>query len=274
MVPSSGCALPRAHKQKLFCSVSWSAYACLCNTRIRTRAQMRTRACAHTMNHAHPCTHSLSPCLPRSPCCSLSRSLTRTQARRPFKADMVVRSSSAMCKCLAAFHAWACFTRRCRSASWSCWVCTLFIVPHTWDCHHICDAWQRPAMRVSHILHIVLSCSSQWCTWLYEMQCVIWLAICVCSVNITLGLKEDRNLITGLHTVADVYCNCCQSILGWKYVRVYPSSAPTSLPCFLSCTMSLARLHSRTRILLTAKLLGDRLRRLRTAKSTRRGNVL
>jgi len=38
-------------------------------------------------------------------------------------------------------------------------------------------------------------------------------------VNITLGPKEDRILITGLHTVADVYCNCCQTILGWKYVR-------------------------------------------------------
>ena len=33
-------------------------------------------------------------------------------------------------------------------------------------------------------------------------------------VNITLGAKEDRNLITGLHTVADVYCNSCQTILG------------------------------------------------------------
>lgn len=42
--------------------------------------------------------------------------------------------------------------------------------------------------------------------------------MCVRSVNISMGVKEDRNLITGLHTVADVYCNSCQTVLGWKYV--------------------------------------------------------
>lgn len=30
-------------------------------------------------------------------------------------------------------------------------------------------------------------------------------------------------LITGLHTVADVYCNSCHTVLGWKYVRAHPS---------------------------------------------------
>jgi hypothetical protein len=44
------------------------------------------------------------------------------------------------------------------------------------------------------------------------------------SVNISLGPKEDRVLITGLHTVADVYCNCCQACLGWKYVEAYEES--------------------------------------------------
>uniref|UniRef100_A0A7S4KLT5 Protein yippee-like n=1 Tax=Guillardia theta TaxID=55529 RepID=A0A7S4KLT5_GUITH len=43
-------------------------------------------------------------------------------------------------------------------------------------------------------------------------------------VNITLGPKEDRILITGLHTVADVYCNCCQAVLGWKYVEAFEES--------------------------------------------------
>jgi len=38
-------------------------------------------------------------------------------------------------------------------------------------------------------------------------------------VNITLGPREDRLLITGLHTVSDIYCSCCQQVLGWKYVR-------------------------------------------------------
>lgn len=44
-----------------------------------------------------------------------------------------------------------------------------------------------------------------------------------CRVNITMGVKEDRNLITGLHTVADVYCSSCQTILGWKYVTARPT---------------------------------------------------
>lgn len=40
-------------------------------------------------------------------------------------------------------------------------------------------------------------------------------------MNITVGVKEDRQLITGLHTVADVYCGDCREVLGWKYERAY-----------------------------------------------------
>lgn len=39
-----------------------------------------------------------------------------------------------------------------------------------------------------------------------------------CSVNVSLGPKEDRQMTTGRHTVSDIYCNCCQQIVGWKYV--------------------------------------------------------
>ncbi|KAF0911175.1 hypothetical protein E2562_007953 [Oryza meyeriana var. granulata] len=39
-------------------------------------------------------------------------------------------------------------------------------------------------------------------------------------VNICLGPNEDRYLITGLHTVNDIYCSCCQQILGWRYYVV------------------------------------------------------
>lgn len=38
-------------------------------------------------------------------------------------------------------------------------------------------------------------------------------------VNVTWGPKEERVLITGLHTVADIYCTSCNTVLGWKYVR-------------------------------------------------------
>ncbi|PQQ00760.1 putative yippee-like protein [Prunus yedoensis var. nudiflora] len=43
-------------------------------------------------------------------------------------------------------------------------------------------------------------------------------------VNISLGPIEERQLISGLHTVNDVYCSCCQQILGWKYDKAYEPS--------------------------------------------------
>ncbi|CAN6578832.1 unnamed protein product [Malus baccata var. baccata] len=41
------------------------------------------------------------------------------------------------------------------------------------------------------------------------------------AMNITVGPKEDRQLMTGLHTVADVSCCDCHEVLGWKYERAY-----------------------------------------------------
>ncbi|KAJ7947009.1 Protein yippee-like [Quillaja saponaria] len=37
-------------------------------------------------------------------------------------------------------------------------------------------------------------------------------------VNILLGSKEERNMLSGMHTVEDIFCCCCGQILGWKYV--------------------------------------------------------
>ncbi|MBA0726344.1 hypothetical protein Golax_002177, partial [Gossypium laxum] len=39
-------------------------------------------------------------------------------------------------------------------------------------------------------------------------------------VNVSVGEKEDRLMITGLHTVADIFCIGCGSIVGWKYLSV------------------------------------------------------
>ncbi|KAL6533114.1 hypothetical protein OROMI_027226 [Orobanche minor] len=36
-------------------------------------------------------------------------------------------------------------------------------------------------------------------------------------VNVTLGEKEERMMMTGAHTVADIFCVQCGSIVGWKY---------------------------------------------------------
>ena len=48
--------------------------------------------------------------------------------------------------------------------------------------------------------------------------------ISLCRVNITLGPREDRLLITGLHTVCDIHCTTCNSVLGWKYEVAYEES--------------------------------------------------
>lgn len=44
------------------------------------------------------------------------------------------------------------------------------------------------------------------------------------AMNIAMGPKEDRHLLTGLHTVADVYCADCREVLGWKYERAFEAS--------------------------------------------------
>lgn len=44
------------------------------------------------------------------------------------------------------------------------------------------------------------------------------------AMNIKEGPKENRQLITGLHTVCDVYCCDCEEELGWKYIKAYEES--------------------------------------------------
>ncbi|KAJ8443894.1 hypothetical protein Cgig2_032718 [Carnegiea gigantea] len=44
------------------------------------------------------------------------------------------------------------------------------------------------------------------------------------SVNVTLGEKEDRMMMTGLHTVADIFCVGCGAIVGWKYETAHEKS--------------------------------------------------
>ncbi|XP_047613004.1 protein yippee-like 2 isoform X1 [Phacochoerus africanus] len=39
-------------------------------------------------------------------------------------------------------------------------------------------------------------------------------------VNVGCGPAEERVLLTGLHAVADIYCENCKTTLGWKYVRL------------------------------------------------------
>lgn len=43
-------------------------------------------------------------------------------------------------------------------------------------------------------------------------------------VNITVGPPEDRRLITGLHSVCDIFCKRCETLIGWSYTKAYEPS--------------------------------------------------
>ena len=43
-------------------------------------------------------------------------------------------------------------------------------------------------------------------------------------VNITTGPAEDRRLITGLHSVSDISCKRCDTVIGWTYAKAYEPS--------------------------------------------------
>ncbi|KAK8843478.1 hypothetical protein IAR55_007137 [Kwoniella newhampshirensis] len=39
------------------------------------------------------------------------------------------------------------------------------------------------------------------------------------TINTSLGKREDRKLLTGTHTVADLHCASCNTSLGWMYIK-------------------------------------------------------
>lgn len=43
-------------------------------------------------------------------------------------------------------------------------------------------------------------------------------------VNVTVGPAEDRRLITGLHSVCDIFCRRCNTMVGWTYAKAYEHS--------------------------------------------------
>ncbi|XP_047142270.1 protein yippee-like 1 [Hydra vulgaris] len=43
-------------------------------------------------------------------------------------------------------------------------------------------------------------------------------------LNIVCGPAEQRILLTGLHAVADIYCENCKTALGWKYEHAFERS--------------------------------------------------
>lgn len=41
------------------------------------------------------------------------------------------------------------------------------------------------------------------------------------AMNLSAGVPEDRMLITGMHTISDVFCFDCSKPLGWKYLHAF-----------------------------------------------------
>lgn len=49
-----------------------------------------------------------------------------------------------------------------------------------------------------------------------------WASIYVLSCkNIVLGPKQERSLMTGVYTIAGIFCSNCGEELGWKYLQAY-----------------------------------------------------
>ncbi len=49
------------------------------------------------------------------------------------------------------------------------------------------------------------------------------------------GPAEERLLLTGLHAVADIYCENCHTTLGWKYVSMLRFNKKCSMTRFCFC---------------------------------------
>ncbi|XP_052200744.1 protein yippee-like At5g53940 [Diospyros lotus] len=43
-------------------------------------------------------------------------------------------------------------------------------------------------------------------------------------VNISVGPVEERIMLSGPHTVSDIFCCCCGQLVGWKYVTAHEES--------------------------------------------------
>ncbi|RDX60387.1 Protein yippee-like, partial [Mucuna pruriens] len=39
------------------------------------------------------------------------------------------------------------------------------------------------------------------------------------AMNIVFGAEQERSLITGVYTIADIFCSNCGEELGWKYLQ-------------------------------------------------------
>lgn len=69
-----------------------------------------------------------------------------------------------------------------------------------------------------------------WAVWGAELterlHCCWVLRVSGDRVNVGCGPAEQRLLLTGLHSVADIFCESCKTTLGWKYVSTWRGGHP------------------------------------------------
>lgn len=70
-------------------------------------------------------------------------------------------------------------------------------------------------------------------TWYVLPSCLVFYSVPLDDfrVNVGCGPAEERLLLTGLHAVADIYCENCHTTLGWKYVSTPLNTSEALTPC-------------------------------------------
>jgi len=63
-------------------------------------------------------------------------------------------------------------------------------------------------------------------------------------VNITVGKHEERQLVTGMHTVADISCAGCGTVVGWKYIDAQDERQKYKVGKFILETRRVIGFHS------------------------------
>ena len=54
----------------------------------------------------------------------------------------------------------------------------------------------------------------------YPFHISLMLSFNFSRVNISMGPLEERMMLSGMHTVADIFCCCCGQNVGWKYISL------------------------------------------------------
>ncbi|KAH9767058.1 protein yippee-like [Citrus sinensis] len=93
------------------------------------------------------------------------------------------------------------------------------------QCDKITHVVQTKAKRILVVLLRRVNC--MYSLDMRKMQLVYLLQIlghCLKTVNVSVGEKEERLMMTGMHTVADIFCVGCGSIVGWKYETAHEKS--------------------------------------------------